>query len=154
MMDIQTLLHEQNRFVIEHLGKHIDSHYTPEEREPVMDVYALSDLILFHIQLEERYIFTVLQKNPALSPLLDKMIAEHRRMFELIATITAGQEDEATRLEKTVELLACVKSHAHEDQKTFYTHACNNMPDEKTMQMADEINARIMEDLEHLMAPA
>lgn len=147
MMDIQTLLHEQNRFVIEHLGKFIDSHYNPEGREPVMDVFAICDLILFHIQLEEKYIFSVLQKNPALNPLLEKMMDEHREMFDLVEQITVSHIDEGARLEKARLLLTHMKAHAREDQKTFYIHACDNLPDDQTMQMADEINAKIMDDI-------
>lgn len=152
-MNIQTLLHDQNRFIITSLQEFVDDCNKPLNKSRMLDISKVIEIIRFHIQLEKKYLYSILRQNPSLSPLLDKMAREHQTLLNLMDRINMSHIDEPFLIDKTNELLEKFKTHANEDQKTFFAHACDSLSGEQCDAMIKEINEKMTDDLLRHLTP-
>lgn len=146
-MNIQQLLNDQSRFILQHLQAFIDSCNKPLTDKELLDLYQVTQMIRLHIEVEKKYLYAILQKNPSLHPLLEKMTRDHHHLLLFLERINISHIDEPFLYDKATELMDRFYEHVQDDQKSFFAHACDSLDKDQCRRMMEEVNRKMTESI-------
>ena len=146
-MNLKTLLEDQNRFILEELDlvTHQGSDTNIDTR--FFEISKASEQIALHFRLEQKYLYPVLDKNPANRPLLDKIKKDTETVLTLLEKIPMMHMDEPDLRRYLMALRKTFAEYVQENEALFFQHLCDDLSEEQCSTLAGEINQRLTHDM-------
>jgi hemerythrin-like domain-containing protein len=115
---------------------------TPESRRAETLAFFTAHLVP-HFHAEETLLFPFLRDRvPATAPLLDALVADHRR-FEQLRDAVEGAHDDATRGPALTAFADLLETHVRREERELFDAFPEGLPQEETQRLGDAIRVAI-----------
>jgi hemerythrin superfamily protein len=145
-IDAVGLLLEQHRST-EELFEQIRG--TEDRRESKRLVGDLADLLALHSQIEEKYLYPVMEQNDDTAGLVDKAQSEHDELKRLVVEILATPPESDEFGPEMEELEGLVEAHVSEEEETILPRMREHFDEEQLTGMAQEMTRWMVELQQH-----
>lgn len=96
-----------------------------------------------HFDAEERLLFPFLRAHvPATAPLLDALVADHRR-FEALREAVAAAADDGARGPALTAFADLLETHVRREERELFEAFPDGLPQDETQRLGDAIRATI-----------
>jgi hemerythrin superfamily protein len=145
-MDAVGLIIEQHRST-EDLFNQIRT--TKDRRESQRLLGDLADLLALHSQIEEKYLYPVMEQNDDTFGMVDKAQDEHEEVKRLMVEILATPPDSDVFRPEMEQLEGLVEAHVTEEEETILPRMREQFDEEQLTGLAQEMTRWMVELQQH-----
>jgi len=103
----------------------------------IVDAYDAE--LQHHFEVEERILFPALASRPILAVLIAELIAEHRRLAQLVAGLRSKPEAPGIR-----EFIALLGDHARKEERQLFEQAQELLPPERLAELGEQLREALI----------
>jgi iron-sulfur cluster repair protein YtfE (RIC family) len=112
-----------------------------EEEINVQDLEVICNQLTLHMQLEEKFLYPVMQEQESARELTEEAILEHKEAERIMKEIQGGKLDPMELKVKAEMLQLAIEHHVEEEESTFFEEVRNCLSEDQIDEISQQMVA-------------